>query len=416
MTTIDLLKYRRDFPSVGREYNGQPIAFFDGPGGTQVPKQVIESIVDYYTHSNANTHGQFITSRESDDLLEETRKVVAAFLNASSPREISFGANMTTLNFSLSRALGRGMKKGEEVLITQLDHEANRGPWLKLEEMGLRVREVALKPDGTLDYEDLTAKVNPQTRVVAVGWASNALGTVNNLRHIREVASAVGALLVVDAVHYAPHFPIDVSSFGIDYLFCSAYKFYGPHVGVLYSRDGLLDQIETDRLRTQDKRAPYRIETGTLNHAALAGVKAAIEYVASLGSGESFRDLIESAMERIALHEHDLFCLLYEGLKRTPGVTVFGPSIGCEPRAPTVSFVVEGFSPEEVARRLGEKSLLVWDGDFYAVRPAEILNVAKTGGWVRAGMSLYNTRKEVERLLREVSELAEAGYQTARYK
>jgi cysteine desulfurase family protein (TIGR01976 family) len=367
------------------------------------------AIVDYYTRCNANTHGQFVTSRESDGLLEETRRVVASFLGACSEREISFGANMTTLNFFLSRAIGRGLNQNDEVLITQLDHEANRGPWLRLSEMGVKVREVALKDDGTLDYEDLSAKTNSRTRVVAVGWASNALGTVNDLARVRESASHVGAWLVVDAVHYAPHFPISAVAFGVDFLLCSAYKFYGPHVGILYSRGGLLDELETDRLRTQDPSSPYRIETGTLNHAAVAGVKAAIEYLASLGTGETLRDRIASAMDRVASHEHSLALRLYEGLKKTPGVTVFGPSFDSVQRAPTISFIVAGSSPKETARHLGEKGLLVWDGDFYAARPAEILNVAKTGGWVRVGMSLYNTLQEVERLLEEVAGLAAEG-------
>jgi len=386
-----------------------PLAYFDGPGGTQVPQQVIAAIVDYYGRCNANTHGQFITSRESDRLIEETRKVVATFLDASSHREISFGANMTTLNVFLSRAIGRGLKQKDEVLITQLDHEANRGPWLMLREMGVKVKEVGLKADGTLDYQDLTAKINPRTRVVAVGWASNAMGTVNDLKRIRKIASQVGALLIVDAVHYAPHFPISVRRFDVDFLLCSAYKFYGPHVGILYSRSGLLDKLETDRLRTQDAGPPWRIETGTLNHAAIAGVKAAIEYLASLGSGETLRECLVSTMDAVAAHEHGLAVHLYEGLKKMPGVTLYGPPVDEAQRAPTISFVVEGVSPEETARYLGEKALLVWDGDFYAVRPAEILEVANTGGWVRAGMSLYNTLQEVERLLKEVASLMEQG-------
>jgi len=406
MNGDDLLECRKDFPSVGRAHNGIQLAYFDGPGGTQVPQQVIDSMVDYYSRCNANTHGRFVTSRESDELLEETREVVSTFLDASSGRDVSFGANMTTLNFSLSRAIGRTLGPNDEVLLTQLDHEANRGPWLALEESGVRLREVALKEDGTLRYEDLLEKINSRTRVVAVGWASNALGTVNDIAEIRRHSSRVGAWLVVDAVHFAPHFPVSVREFDIDFLLCSAYKFYGPHVGVLYSRTGLLNELETDRLRTQDSRAPYRIETGTLNHAAVAGVKAAVEYIASLGNGDSLRGSIESAMNRIATYEHNLALLLYEGLQRISGVKVYGPAVTSKKRAPTVSFVVAGASPRETALRLGEKGLLVWDGDFYAVRPAEILNVAETGGWVRVGMSLYNTPQEVERLLESVAELA----------
>jgi cysteine desulfurase family protein (TIGR01976 family) len=363
-------------------------------------------MVDYYSRCNANTHGQFVTSRESDELLEETRDVVSTFLDASSGRDISFGANMTTLNFFLSRAIGRTLGPNDEVLLTQLDHEANRGPWLALERNGVKIQEVALREDGSLSYEDLFEKINPRTRVVAAGWASNALGTVNDIAEIRKHSSRVGAWLVVDAVHFAPHFPVSVLESDIDFLLCSAYKFYGPHVGVLYSRPGLLNELDTDRLRTQDSSAPYRIETGTLNHAALAGVKAAVEYIASLGNEESLRGSIEAAMKRIAAHEHDLALLFYEGLQRISGVEIYGPAVTSERRAPTVSFVISGVSPRETAMRLGEKGLLVWDGDFYAVRPAEILKVADTGGWVRVGMSLYNTPQEVERLLESIAELA----------
>lgn len=409
MNNTSLIECRKDFPSVGRICDGWPLAYFDGPGGTQVPRQVIKSIVDYYSCCNANVHGQFVTSRESDRLLDETREAVAEFLDASSGQQISFGANMTTLNFFLSRAIGRGLERNDEVLLTQLDHEANRGPWLALREIGLEVREGALKADGTLDYEDLSAKANSRTKVIAVGWASNALGTVNDLSRIREIASRVGAWLVVDAVHYAPHFPISVRDCDVDFLLCSAYKFYGPHVGILYGRDGLLDGLETDRLRTQDPRPPYRIETGTLNHAAVVGVKAAIEYVAALGDGEGPRERIESAMNRLASHEHSLASRFYNGLKVISGVTIYGPAVDMELRAPTISFVLSGISPEETARRLGEKGLLVWDGDFYAVRPAELLNVAETGGWVRVGMSLYNTSEEVDRLLDEVAAIAAEG-------
>ena len=402
----DLYECRQDFPAISRTDQGIQLAYFDGPGGTQVPNQVIEAIVDYYSRCNANTHGQFVTSRESDHCILEARKAVATFLDAGSDREISFGANMTTLNILLSRAIGRGLVRDDEVLITQLDHEANRGPWLRLREMGAKVKEVSLRDDGTLDYEDLTAKISSRTRVVAIGWASNAIGTVNDLARVREITSRVGAWLVVDAVHYAPHFPISVTSTGVDFLLCSAYKIYGPHVGILYSREGLLGELETDRLNTQDPSPPYRIETGTLNHAALVGVRAAIEYIAALGSGGTQRECIDSAMQRIAGHEHDLASHLHTGLQQISGVRVYGPCFDSERRAPTISFVISGRSPEEIARRLGEKGILVWDGDFYAARPAEILGVADTGGWVRVGMSLYNTRQEVERLLEAVSVLA----------
>ncbi len=297
-----LRRNRSDFPSLRRQYRGQPLIYFDGPVGTQVPQQVIDAISHYYITSNSNTHGSFVTTRESDEMLQETRGAVASFLGAPAPHCISFGANITTLNFSLSHAIARSLKKGDEVVITQLDHEANRGPWLALEERGIVVREVLLRKDGTLDYEDMKSKISVKTRLLAIGLASNALGTVNNIQLARELTSKVGAWLMLDAVHYAPHFSIDVRALDVDFLICSAYKFYGPHVGILYCREGLLDNLVPDRLLTQDLQAPYRIETGTLNHAAIAGVKAAIEYLASVGSGPDMRSRIVSAMRTIGEH------------------------------------------------------------------------------------------------------------------
>jgi cysteine desulfurase family protein (TIGR01976 family) len=398
-TPKGLRSVRADFPSLARTFGGVPLAFFDGPGGTQVPRPVIEAIADYYSTRNANTHGHFVTSRESDLLLEEARAAAALFLNAPATDSISLGANMTTLAFSLSHALGRAFSPGDEVAITQLDHEANRGPWLRLRERGMVVREVRMLPGGTLDYDDLRRKVTERTRLVAVGWASNVLGTVNDLAEIRRVSREVGAWLLVDAVHYAPHFAVDVGAAEVDFLLCSAYKFYGPHVGILYCRPNLLGQLDPDRLRTQDCRAPYRIETGTLNHAAIAGVKAAVEYIARQGVGDTPRKRIESAMGLIGTHEHVLARRFYEGLSALEKVRVFGPPFGVGPRAPTVSFRVGDLDPAAVADRLGEAGLLVWDGDFYAARAVEALGLADRGGLVRVGMSLYNTGEEVERLL-----------------
>jgi len=289
-TEADCLRSRGDFPALERTVDDRPIAYLDGPAGTQVPRAVIDAITCYYEKCNANSHGEFVTSRESDLLVHETREAAAAFLGAPSWREVSFGQNMTTLAFSLSRALVREWQPGDEVVITQLDHEANRGPWLSLEERGIVVREVAVQPDGRLDYSDLERKVTSRTRLVALGLASNALGTVNDVAYARRLASSVGAYLLLDAVHYAAHFPVDVTALDTDFLLCSAYKFYGPHVGLLYCRPGLLDRLRTDKLRVQEDEAPFKIETGTLNHAALAGVKAAIEYIASWGpEGRSAR-------------------------------------------------------------------------------------------------------------------------------
>jgi cysteine desulfurase family protein (TIGR01976 family) len=370
---------------------------------------VIDAIVRYYSTCNANTHGQFPTTQESDSLLGETRDFTAIFLGAAGRRCISFGANMTTLNFSLSKAIGRSLREGDEILITQLDHEANRGPWLSLRERGIVVREIRVKSDATLDYDDLAGKVNEKTRLVAMGLASNAFGTVNDISIPRELTYKVGAWLLVDAVHYAPHFAIDAELMGVDFLLCSAYKFYGPHVGILYSREGLLERLETDRLRTQDQQAPHRIETGTLNHAAVAGVKAAIEYIASIGTGPDMRVQVVDAMRRIGVHERTLARMLYDGLRKIAGVTVRGPSFNSTLRAPTVSFTVEGKRPEDVCGELGEKGICAWDGHFYAIRPMELLGLYERGGVTRVGVSLYTTVEEIERLLAEVERIASLG-------
>jgi cysteine desulfurase family protein (TIGR01976 family) len=401
-----IIRAREDFPSLEREYRGHQLAYLDGPAGTQVPRQVLEAIVSYYENSNANTHGQFVTAEETDRLLEETRESVATFLGTAESRTISFGANMTTLAYSLSRALARTLGPGDEVLITQLDHEANRGPWMTLSEHGIRVREVAVRQDATLDEDDLRAKVNDRTRLVALGLASNAFGTVNNVRLARELTSGVGAWLLVDAVHYAPHFPIDVQLMGVDFLLCSAYKFYGPHVGLLYSRPGLLDRLQTDCLRTQEQSAPHRIETGTLNHASLAGVNAAVQYIASLGSGDGLRRRIVSAMELIAAYEHRVARKLFDGLGEISGVTRYGPSFEVPKRAPTVSFTLEGRTASGVCRALGDEGICTWDGHFYAIRPVEILGLLEKGGVTRVGISLYNSDEEVARLLSAVARLS----------
>jgi cysteine desulfurase family protein (TIGR01976 family) len=394
-----IIQRRSDFSSLKREVNGYPLAYFDGPGGTQIPRQVMETMNRYYETCNANAHGYFITTIESDRMIQETREEAAIFFNAEGQQTISFGANMTTLAYSLSKAIGRVLKPGDEILITQLDHEANRGPWLSLEELGAIVKEIRLNEDGKLDYSDLEKKINNRTRLVALGLASNALGTVNQIEQVRNLTKKIGAWLLADAVHFIPHFPIDVQALDLDFMLCSAYKFYGPHVGILYSRDGLLDQLPTDRLRTQHQEAPYRIETGTLNHAAIAGVKGAIDYISTFGEGTDLRSKLVAGMETIAEYEHELAKMLFYGLKEIDGITLYGPPIEDTPRAPTLSFTVEGKTPPEVCRLLDEKGILAWDGHFYAIRPVEVLGLLEKGGLTRVGISLYNTLEEVERLL-----------------
>jgi cysteine desulfurase family protein (TIGR01976 family) len=398
---------RGEFPSLLRTHNGYPLAYLDGPAGTQAPRSVIDAIARYYSTCNANTHGRFPTAEESDRLLDEARALAAEFLGAPGAQCISFGANMTTLNFALARAFGRLLREGDEILVTQLDHEANRGPWLGLREKGILVTEIGIRADATLDYDDFARKVNQRTRLVAMGLASNAFGTVNDVAFARTVTRRAGALLLVDAVHYAPHFPVDAAAMGVDMLLCSAYKFYGPHVGILYAREGVLDLLETDRLRTQDQRAPHRIETGTQNHAAIAGVKAAIEFIASFGSGADRRSRIVEGMDIIAAHENVLARLLYDALQKISGVTVCGPTFEVPLRAPTVSFTVDGIRPEEVCTVLGRKGICAWDGNFYAVRPMEILGLHDRGGVTRVGISLYNSEEEIARLVEELKRLVQ---------
>jgi len=401
-----IIQRRSDFPSLKREVNGFPLAYFDGPGGTQVPRHVMDAMNRYYETCNANAHGYFITTIESDRIIQETRKEAAIFFNAEGSQTISFGANMTTLAYSLSKAIGRVLDPGDEILITQLDHEANRGPWLSLEELGIVVKEIRLKEDGKLDYGDLEQKINNRTRLVAIGLASNALGTVNQIERVRHLTKKAGAWLHADAVHFVPHFPIEVQALDLDFMLCSAYKSYGPHVGILYSREGLLDQLPTDRLRTQHQEAPFKIETGTLNHAAIAGVKGAIDYISTFGEGTELRSKLVAGMEAIAAYEHELAKRVFYGLEKIDGITLYGPSIENTPRAPTISFTVDGKKPPEVCRLLDEKGILAWDKHFYAIRPVEVLGLLEKGGLVRVGISLYNTIEEVERLLEALEDIA----------
>lgn len=399
---------RHDFPSLVASDDVR----LDGPAGSQVPRPVIDAVAGHLAGPfHANTHGHFAASRRSEEVLESARKTVAAFLGAPSAmaETVSFGANMTTLAFALARALGRSFREGDEVVVTELDHEGNRGPWMTLRERGLTVREARLRSDGTLDLDHLESLVGKRTRLVAAGWASNALGTVNDLGAVRQISRDAGALLAVDAVHYAPHFAMDVATLDPDILLCSAYKFYGPHVGCLYCRPGLLESLDTDRLRTQGQEAPERIETGTGNHASIVGTAAAVEHLASWGAGETLRERIVSAMDRIAEHEHGLARRYVDGLAELPGVTVWGPEVPVDrhafERAPTVSITVDGHTAAEVAAFLGERGIAVWDGHFYALAAIEALDLVSRGGLLRTGFLMYNTEDDVDRLLEGLREL-----------
>lgn len=396
---------RKDFPSLSRTVDGRPVAFLDGPGGTQVPQPVIDAVVDCYGHRNVNTHGNFRQSAELDRRLLEARCALADLLDARGSEQISIGQNMTTLAFSLSRAIARTIRPGDEILITQLDHEANRGPWQSLEERGAIVREVPLLPTGELDYARMRELIGAKTRLLALGCASNAIGTVNDLALARELTRHVGAWLILDAVHYVPHFPVSVQQLDPDFLLCSAYKFYGPHVGILYSRPGALDALPTDRLAVQEDAAPYRIETGTLNHPAIEGVAAAIDYLARFGRGATRRHRVHDAMAAICTYEHRLGEHLWSALEEVDGVRLWGVRFSNRLRAPTVSFTVDGLDPGSIAKSLDELGICVWDGNFYAPRPVEMLNIPGRA-LLRVGFSMYNTSAEADRLVARVAALA----------
>ena len=396
---------RQDFPSLIRTVDGHPIAYLDGPGGTQVPKPVLDAMIDCYHNRNVNTHGNFVPSAELDERLLEARSAVADLLGARGHEQISIGQNMTTLAFSLSHAIGRTIKPGDEILITQLDHEANRGPWQRLTEHGAVIREVPLLPTGELDYAAMQGLMTDRTRLLALGCSSNAIGTVNDLKLARELTRAVGALLVLDAVHFAPHFPIHVEQLDPDFLLCSAYKFYGPHVGILYSRPGALSALTTDKLIVQDDDAPYRIETGTLNHPAIEGVGAAVEYLARFGRGSTRKETVHDAIAAIAVYEHELGQHLWSSLEGLPRVRLWGVDFSRPMRAPTVSFTVDDVEAGSIAKALGKMGICVWDGNFYAPRPVEIMNIPGKA-LVRVGFSMYNTKDEAERLVQCVAALA----------
>ncbi|MEO6872139.1 MAG: cysteine desulfurase-like protein [Chthoniobacterales bacterium] len=398
MSSTDLSQIRQSFPALQRQQNDQPVAYFDGPGGTQVPRVVADAISDYLLHHNANTHWSFPTSEETDAIVSGGREALADFLGAA-PNEIAFGANMTTLTFHLARALGRGYEAGDEIVFTELDHHANVAPWRALEkERGVIVRMAKMIPEtGQLDWADLERRVNPRTKLLAIGAASNALGTITDIARATQLAHAARAQVFVDAVHYAPHQLIDVRAWNCDFLGCSAYKFYGPHIGVLYGRHELLEVIDFPKLQPASNAAPERAETGTQNHEGIAGAAAAIDFLASLGSGETRRAQLAAAFEE--LHERSLLLVkqLWEGLSKIDGVHLYGPGPDAA-RTPTVSFTVAGFSSEEVARQLARGGVFVSHGDFYAPTVVERLGQTATG-LVRVGCACYTTSEEIDRLI-----------------
>jgi cysteine desulfurase family protein (TIGR01976 family) len=410
---LDIEWVRQQFPALQQTVNGQPAVFFDAPGGTQVPQRVIDAIAGYFSTSNANTHGAFLTSARTDQVIAGARAAMADFLNCSAD-EVVFGPNMTTLTLALSRAVGRELKSGDELLVTVLDHDANVSPWVCLEERGVKVRTADIKrSDCTLDMFDLQAKIRRSTRLVAVGWAANAVGTINNVREAVRLAHAAGSMAFIDAVHYAPHGAIDVRALDCDFLACSAYKFFGPHLGILYGKREQLQRLRPYKLRASSELLPDRWETGTQNHECLAGLIAAVDYIADLGRRHkpevaSRREAILAAYEVIRQHERSLAEQLITGLLEISGLTFYGIKdlARLDERTPTVAIRMEGHTPRELATKLGERGIFTWDGNYYAINLTERLGVETSGGMLRIGLAHYNTAEEVDRLLAELRGLA----------
>lgn len=397
---------RAAFPALLRQHAGAPVAYFDGPGGTQVPQAVVDAMADHLLHHNGNRRWAYPASAETDAAVEAAREAMGDLLGCDSG-DVVFGPNMTTLTYHLSRTLGRTFGPGDEVVVTRLDHLANVSPWKALEsERGVVVKEVPFRiENGTLDTDAYEAALGPRTRLVALGWASNALGTVNNLLPLLEQARSVGALTFVDGVHSVPHLLPAARALGCDFLACSPYKFYGPHAGAMYAPAELLDGLDVPRLPCAPQAAPERFETGTQNHEALAGVTATVDFLASLAEGGTRRERLGRAYAVMHARGEELVAQLWDGLGALPGVTRYGPPPG-QPRTPTVAFTVAGHDARAVASHLSEKhGVWVSHGTFYAAYVPEDLGV--TGGLVRAGCACYTTAAEVDRLVAGVAELCE---------
>jgi cysteine desulfurase family protein (TIGR01976 family) len=411
MHPLDLTWIRAQFPALAQEVNGHPAVFFDGPGGTQVPQRVIDAVTDYLIRHNANTHGAFATSRRTDETIDAARAAMADFLGCAAD-EVVFGPNMTTLTFAISRAFGRDIRPGDEIVLTRLDHDANVAPWKALEERGTVIRMVDIDTEEcTLDMADMARAIGPRTKLVAVGYASNAVGTINDVTTITRMAHAVGALVYIDAVHYAPHGPIDVRALDCDFLACSPYKFFAPHMGALYGKREHLARLRPYKVRPASDAIPDRWETGTKNHEGLAGVTAAIEYLAELGQrikpATTRRAALVHAMEAIKAYERGLSEQLIAGLLAIPGLTFYGISDPArfDMRTPTVAVRLAGCTPRELAEALGRRGIFCWDGNYYAINLTERLGVEADGGMLRIGLVHYNTAEEIELLLEALNEL-----------
>ena len=403
-----LTKIRAQFPALLRRHAGQPVAYFDGPGGTQVPQSVVDAMSDYLLHHNANTHWAYPTSNETDAMLLAARGAVADLLNCS-PNEVWFANNMSSGTFHLARALGRGWGPGDEVVITELDHHANVAPWRALErERGITIRVVKVDPKcGQLDFASLKSALGPKTRLLAIGAGSNALGTITDVAEAGRLAHAAGALVFVDAVHYTPHALVDVKAFDCDFLGCSSYKFYGPHAGMIYGRERLLQSLDVPKLDPAPDEAPDRMETGTQNHEGIVGTGAAVEFLASLGEGRTRRERLVHAYRHLHATGLQHFARLWDGLGAIAGVTRYGPGPD-QPRTPTIAFTVKGLDAESVTKALADRGVFTSHGDFYAQTIVERLGLAKEG-LVRAGAACYTSGEEIERLIDGVREVARKG-------
>jgi cysteine desulfurase family protein (TIGR01976 family) len=411
-TALDLTWVRSQFPALAQTVNGHPAIFLDGPGGTQVPQQVIDAIADYLSRNNANTGGAYHTSRNTDRMIAEARSAMGDFLNCDAD-EIVFGPNMTTLTFAMSRAIGRELAPGDEIVLTLLDHDANFSPWKALEEKGVVIRTVKFnESDCTLDMQDLAAKIGERTRLVAVGYASNAVGTINNVAEVVRLARQAGALNYIDAVHYAPHGPIDVRALDCDFLVCSTYKFFGPHMGVLYGKRDHLKRLRPYKVRPNTDNIPNCWEWGTLNHECIAGIKACVDYWEDLGrrakpAVTTRRAAILAAHEAIHAHERKMMEKMIAGLLAIPSLKLYGITDPrrFENRCATIAVRIEGHTPLELATKLGERGFFTWDGNYYALNLTEQLDVERLGGFLRIGVVHYNTMEEVERLLAALQEI-----------
>jgi cysteine desulfurase family protein (TIGR01976 family) len=422
----DLSSYCRYFPSLDLEVEGRKAIYFDNPGGTQVAQQVIDAMVTYFREANANTHGAFLTSNRTDQIIAEARSAMADLLHAASPDEIVFGPNMTTLTFAFSRAIGKTLQPGDEIVVTILDHDANVAPWMALQERGVIIRVVDVHlEDVTLDMEDMRSKITERTKVVAVGYASNAVGTINDIATIIRWAHEVGALAWIDAVQFAPHGPIDVQKLDADFLLCSSYKFFGPHLGILYGKAEHLEKFPAFKVRPASDTIPERWETGTQNHEGLAGLVGVIDYLAMIGreNGSRYRELfsqntgtgsyhgrqreLKVAMHALMDYERGLSAQLLAGLREIRGLHIYGitDTKQLTLRVPTLACNIEGHSPRELAEQLASQGIFAWDGNYYALGIMERLELESKGGALRLGMAHYNTIEEVDRVLECLEQL-----------